>query len=121
VTVSPWWDPHADVFAVIEWPSDMAVEPQVFLGARGAVEIRVVQTIEKLVGDPDVWHDDAPGFLLDHPYPGIGAPPEAYHEWLVGLREMTTSPWVTLYSVSTDGGVLCSGGPVTEGAGDGRR
>jgi hypothetical protein len=110
----PVWEPESGpaadalVFGVIEWPSEAGASPSVFMGSRAAVEVMAVSIMEdNCQGDP-AWFTDAPGFLDAHPFPSLDDH-AGVHAWLCALREATTSPWVTLYTVEYDALVLRGG------------
>jgi hypothetical protein len=96
------------MFAVVEWGDE--VEPSVFLGSRTAVEMAVVSLMQdNSAGDPE-WFTQAPTFLTEHPFPSLDDH-KGVHDWLCHLHEAMTVPWVSLYTVQTDAGVLMGANP----------
>jgi hypothetical protein len=85
------------VIGVIEWSSDSALEPDVFLGdSAEQVKVAVVERLWPMVEDGDINYIDA-SWLAEHPKPDT-ADAAAVSEWLDELREATTDAWLTLYS-----------------------
>ena len=107
----PAWEPvsgpMADqmVFGVIEWGAVVDVAPSVFMGSRAAVESHIAWEIREMGADLPELFADAPDFLETHPFPDSDTP-AALHAWLCALHEATTVPWVSLYRVDNDAGVL---------------
>lgn len=86
------------IIGVIEWSSDRAEDPTVFVGAtvdavHRAVAEFLIPMAEGGVHLTDIdeeWSDEFPSPDLDDP--------EVVKQWLADLREATTDAWLTLYS-----------------------
>jgi hypothetical protein len=89
------------VIGVIEWSSDSATEPAVFLAdSVTAVRAAVARYLIPLIGD--TGYIDA-AWIAGHPAPDLGDA-EAVEAWLDDLREATTDAWLTIYTGSDSPG-----------------
>lgn len=90
-------DNDKPVIGVIEWSSDSAVSPAVFVGdSVDHVRRSVVAFLAPLVAQGDVNYIDAE-WRERNPVPYLGNP-EAVKSWLDELREASTDAWLTIYT-----------------------
>lgn len=91
------------VIGVIEWSSDKAAEPAVFL-ADSEVDVRraVVEFLAPSVGRGDIAYITE-AWVAQWPTPDL-ADDAAVTAWLDALREESTDAWLTIYYAGGDAG-----------------
>lgn len=87
------------VIGIIEWSSDSAVDPTVFL-ADTVVAVRAAVTEHLLPLIKDINYIDA-AWIAAHPAPAL-ADSTAVAAWLDDLRAQTTDAWLMIYTQSDE-------------------
>lgn len=86
------------IIAVIEWASDRADDPTVFVGNDAdAVRRAVAELLIPLASSGEGIYDIDAEWPAEFPAPDLGDV-AAVTKWLADLREATTDAWLTLYS-----------------------
>ncbi len=84
------------IIGVIEWASDSAAEPTVFVGDDVAsVRRAAAKVVARQIDDGNVSYIDG-GWRAEHPTPDFDDE-DSVEEWLSAVREATTDAWLGLY------------------------
>lgn len=92
----PVTDEEGAHVAVIEWGDGEEVSTHLTTTIEGARRAVAQELVDTWGVAPALFHDDAPEFLDQNPLEPGQADDAEIETWLEGLREATTSPWVTI-------------------------
>lgn len=91
------------VIGIIEWSSDSATEPAVFLGeSETQVRRAIAEYLWPLANDGDINYIGS-AWIADNPQPDYDDA-ESVKGWLEELRRETTDAWLTVYNASNSPG-----------------